>query len=254
MKEANRSAKAIGRRSILKGAAVAAGSMVVGGRSWAQGQAPAVVPSDLRRPALPYGVQSGDVAGDRAIVWSKTDRPARLLVEYATNDAFRNARRITGPAALAETDFTARVDLSGLPAGQDIFYRVTSQDLADPRILTAPASGRFRTPPSAGRTITFAWSGDEAGQGWGINPGWGGMKMYEVMRQAKPDFFIHSGDQIYADNPIVAEVALDGGAVWKNVTSPAKAKGAESLAEDPGNFAYNLLDETKRRFCPTTPP
>src|SRR5262250_72445 len=117
--KANHSAKAISRRNILKGAAGAAGSLVVGGRSWAQGQAPAVVPSDLVRPALPYGVQSGDVTGDRAIVWSKTDRPARLLVEFATNDAFRNARRITGPAAaLAETDFTARVDLTGLPAGQ----------------------------------------------------------------------------------------------------------------------------------------
>jgi alkaline phosphatase D len=253
MKEANRSTKAISRRSILKGAAVAAGSLVVGGRSWAQGQAPAVVPSDVVRPALPYGVQSGDVTGDRAIVWSKTDRPARLLVEFATNDAFRNARRITGPAALAETDFTARVDLTGLPAGQDIFYRVTFQDLVDTRVLSAPAAGRFRTPSSAGRTITFAWSGDEAGQGWGINPGWGGMKMYEVMRQAKPDFFIHSGDQIYADNPIVAEVALDGGAVWKNVTSPAKAKVAESLAEYRGNFAYNLLDENKRRFCAEVP-
>src|SRR5262249_16861247 len=127
MKDANRSAKAIGRRSILKGAAVAAGSLGGGARSWAQGRAPGVGRSDLIRPALPYGVQSGDVTGDRAIVWSKTDRPARLLVEYATNDAFRNARRVTGPAALAETDFTARVDLSGLPAGQDIFYRVTFQ-------------------------------------------------------------------------------------------------------------------------------
>src|SRR5262249_48125894 len=156
--------------------------LLVGGRSWAQGQAPAVVPSEGMRPALPNGVQSGDVTGDRAIVWSKTDRPARLLVEYATNDGFRNARRITGPAALAETDFTARVDLSGLPAGQDIFYRVTFQDLADPRVLSAPASGRFRTPPSAGRTITFAWSGDEAGQGGGVNPEWGGMKMYAGMR------------------------------------------------------------------------
>ena len=255
MKEAQRSVGVIGRRSVLKGAAAA--GLVIGsgmaGRSWAQGQAPAVVTSERMRPALPYGVQSGDVTGDRAIVWSKTDRPARLLVEYATNDAFRNARRITGPAALAETDFTGRVDLSGLPAGQDIFYRVTFQDLANPRVVSAPLSGHFRTPAPAGRTITFAWSGDEAGQGWGINPTWGGMKMYEVMRQAKPDFFIHSGDQIYADNPIVAEVKLDDGTVWKNVTSPAKAKVAESLTEYRGNFAYNFLDANKRRFCAEVP-
>src|SRR5262249_56974916 len=131
------------------------------------------------------------------------------------------------------------------PGGQPSLSRVASRAPADPRTTSAPASGRFRTPPPAGRTITFAWSGDEAGQGWGINPGWGGMKMYELMRQAKPDFFIHSGDQIYADNPIVAEVKLDDGSVWKNVTSPAKSKVAESLAEYRGNFAYNLLDENK---------
>src|SRR5262249_43766685 len=170
---------AIGRRSMLKGAAAAAGSLVVARRSWAQGQAPAVGPSDFRRPVLlPYGVQSGDGTGDRAIVWSKTGPPARVLVAFAANATLRNARRIPGPAALAETDFTARVDLTGLPAGQDIFYRVSFQDLVDTRVLSAPAAGRFRTPSSAGRTITFAWSGDEAGQGWGINPGWGGLKMY----------------------------------------------------------------------------
>ena len=55
-----------------------------------------------------------------------------------------------GPAALPESDFSARVDLAGLPPGQDILYRVIFQDLADPKILSAPALGRFRTPP-AGR-------------------------------------------------------------------------------------------------------
>ena len=198
-------------------------------------------------------MQSGDVTGDRAILWSKTDRPARLIVEYATDDAFRNPRRLRGPAALAESDFTARVDLTGLPSGQEIFYRVTFEDLADGKLMSVPVSGRFRTAPAGRRTITFAWSGDEAGQGWGINPAWGGMKMYEVMRRTSPDFFIHSGDQIYADGPIVAEVKLDDGSVWANVTTPAKARVAESLAGYRGNFAYNLLDENKRRFCAEVP-
>jgi alkaline phosphatase D len=221
--------------------------------AWAQGQAPAAATSERMRPGVPYGVQSGDVTGDRAIVWSKTDRPARLIVEYATNEAFRNPRRVLGPAALAESDFTARLDLTGLPGGEEIFYRVTFQDLADTKVMSAPVSGRFRTAPTGRRTITFAWSGDEAGQGWGINPAWGGMKMYEVMRRANPDFFVHSGDQIYADGPIPAEVRLDDGSVWTNLTTPAKSKVAESLAEYRGNFAYNLLDENKRRFCAEVP-
>ena len=212
-----------------------------------------MITSDRMRPGTPSGVQSGDVSMDRAVIWSRTDRPARLIVEYATTASFANLQRVMGPAALPESDFSARVDLAGLPPGQDILYRVIFQDLADPKILSAPTVGRFRTPPAGRRTITFVWSGDEAGQGWGINPAWGGMRLYEVMRRASPDFFIHSGDQIYADGPIQAEVTLADGTLWKNVTTPEKSKVAETLAEYRGNFAYNLLDDHKRRFCAEVP-
>src|SRR5262249_15504489 len=111
----------------------------------------------------------------------------------------------------------------------------------------------FRTSPEGRRTVSFAFSGDEAGQGWGINPEWGGMKMYETMRRAEPDFFIHSGDQIYADGVITPEVTLDDGTIWKNLTTDAKSKVAETLADFRGNFAYNLLDENKRRFAAEVP-
>src|SRR5262249_25010849 len=99
---------------LRRGSALLAGSLSAAGlprgRAWAQ-QPPAVVTSDRIRPTMPYGVQSGDVLADRTIVWSRTDRPARMTVEWATNEAFRDARRIVGPAALADSDFTARMDL-----------------------------------------------------------------------------------------------------------------------------------------------
>jgi phosphodiesterase/alkaline phosphatase D-like protein len=34
------------------------------------------------------------------------------------------------------------------------------------------------------------------------------MRIYETMRQMRPDFFIHSGDTIYADNPLSPELTL----------------------------------------------
>jgi alkaline phosphatase D len=68
------------------------------------------------------------------------------------------------------------------------------------------------------------------------------------MRRLRPDVFIHCGDQIYADDPILPEVTLADGSVWKNVTTPAKSKVAETLDEFRGNFAYNLLYETVSRF------
>jgi len=244
----------LSRRTFLGSSIVGASALATGRRRpvWAQG-APAAVTSEAARPRLAHGVQSGDVTGDRAIIWSRADRPSRMIVDWATSERMLGAHRVVGPATLAENDFTARVDLGGLPTGQEIFYRVRFQALADERAFSAPVSGRLRTPPAARRTIRFCFSGDEAGQGWGINPEWGGMKMYEVMRKADPDFFIHSGDQIYADGPIKAEVRLDDGSLWKNVVTEAKAHVAQTLADFRGNFAYNLLDDNKRHFTAQVP-
>ena len=247
----------ISRRALLSSVALAGASVLVRGVSqrgpWAQGTAPALVTSDSARPSIPYGVASGDVTSDAAIIWSRTNKPGRMLVEYATTDSFTNARRVQGPAALAVSDFTARVELTDLPAGQEIFYRVLFQDLADPKILSAPTLGHFRTAPAQRRDITFVWSGDTAGQGWGINLEWGGMRLYEQMRRLQPDFFIHSGDYIYADDPVQAEVKLEDGTLWKNIIIPEKAKVAETLAEFRGNYVYNLLDEHVRRFNAEVP-
>jgi alkaline phosphatase D len=44
------------------------------------GLAPAVIASVKDRPKMTDGVQSGDLQGDRAMVWSRSDRPARMVV------------------------------------------------------------------------------------------------------------------------------------------------------------------------------
>jgi alkaline phosphatase D len=227
-----------------------AGAALLGGRRAAAGDAPAAVPP---RPQTPYGVASGDVADGTAVIWSRCDRPGRLEVEYATTEAFRDARRAVGPAALEDSDFTAKLVLTDLPPGQTVFYRVRFQDLASPKVWSEPVAGRFRTPPADRRDVLFAWSGDTAGQGWGINPDWGGMRIYETMRKLQPDFFLHSGDTIYADNPVAAEVKLDDGTVWRNLVTEAKSKVAETLSEFRGNHAYNLLDANVRRFNADVP-
>jgi alkaline phosphatase D len=242
----------LSRRAFLSLLAIAGGGSMAANwplhRIFAQGRAPAVVTPDANRPAIPYGVSSGDVTSNAAIIWSRADRPSRMIVEYATTDSFKNSKRVVGPAALAVSDFTARVDLTDLPPGQEIFYRVMFQDLAESKSLSVPMVGRLRTAPAQRRDITFIWGGDTAGQGWGINPEWGGMRIYEQMRLLHPDFFIHNGDSVYADNPIAAEVKLDDGTVWKNVTTPEKAKVAETLGEFRGNYVYNLMDEHVRAF------
>jgi alkaline phosphatase D len=249
----------ITRRAFLRRSSLTGGALIGGfaagmlGRASAQQSAPAVITSERMRPSLPYGVQSGDLAGDRAILWARADRPARMMVEWATTEAFDDVRLVRGPAALEDSDFTAKMDLAGLPLGQRVFYRVVMVDLADHKLASAPVVGAFWTPPAARRDIRFVWSGDTAGQGWGINPDWGGMRIYETIRQVEPAFFIHSGDTIYADGPIAAEQALPDGGVWKNLSTEAKAKVAETLADFRGNYAYNLMDANVRAFNATTP-
>ncbi len=205
------------------------------------------------RPLAAQGVQSGDVLADRAIVWSRADRSSRMMLEWSTRESMAGARRITGPYAMEQTGFTARMDLRGLPPGQSIFYRVQFLDLSDGKTLSEPVSGHFRTAPAAERDVRFLWSGDTAGQGYGINPDWGGMRIYETMRKLAPDFFLHSGDTIYADNPIPAEIALPDGTRWRNLTTEATGKVAETLDEFRGNYLYNLMDENVRRFNAEVP-
>ena len=242
---ASRPALRLSRRTFLKTTTLTAAASAAPG--WL-GRPVAAQPAEGPCLAVPHGVQSGDVGQHSAVVWSATDRPARMIVEYATTERFADAHRVVGPAALPETGHTARVLLADLPAGQDIFYRVTFQDLGDLKSTSVPLTGRLKTAPADGRDVTFAWSGDTAGQGWGISPEWGGMKIYETMGRLQPDFFVHSGDMIYADGPMVAEVALPGGGTWRNVVIPEKAKVAETLAEFRGNYRYNLMDEHVRTF------
>jgi alkaline phosphatase D len=205
------------------------------------------------RPLITHGIQSGDVSVDSAVIWARADRPARMLAEIATSDSFKTIHRAVFVDALPEADFTANALIDGLPAGQDIFYRIRFQDLSSPTIVGEPMTGRFRTAPSDRRSISFVWSGDTAGQGWGIDEARGGMRAYATMLRNRPDFFIHNGDTVYADGPIYAEQKMPNGEIWKNLVTEEKSKPAETLAEFRGNYKYNLLDRNVLAFNAEVP-
>jgi alkaline phosphatase D len=204
------------------------------------------------RPQITDGIQIGDAVADRAIVWARTDRASRLVVEYATTESFANSRRMLGSIASASSDYTARVDLRNLPSGQRIFVRVLFED-ENGRSRSEPATGNFLTASTNPSDIRFLWGADTVGQGYGINPDLGGMRIYETMRQMRPDFFLHSGDTIYADNPVSAELILADGSKWRNLTTEAKSKVAETLNEFRGCYRYNLMDDNLRRFNSEVP-
>ncbi len=239
----------IPRRAALLGAAGGLGAGLPLGRlAFGQGTAPAQVAAEASRPRAEWGAAAGDVTADRAVVWSRADRASRLVVEWSTDVGLRNPTRVVGPFALEASDFTARVDLQGLPPDAEIFYRATFAGPDAASGASAPVAGRFRTAPASRRDVKFLWSGDTAGQGWGIDEARGGFATYETMRKNGGDFFIHCGDTIYADGPILPEVKLADGSVWRNLVTPEVSKVAETLAEFRGRHRYNLLDRNVRAF------
>ncbi|MEW2390608.1 alkaline phosphatase D family protein [Streptomyces venezuelae] len=237
------------RRSVLRGSLAVPAALTVPALA---GAAPSLALSG--RPKAGWGVQAGDVTAHSGLVWVRSDRPARMIVETSATESFRDPQRWRGPLLGPDTDFAGTTRLHGLPAGEQIHYRVLLADPDDPRRTGRPVTGTFRTTPKARKQdVRFLWSGDIAGQGWGINPDRGGYRIFEEMRRRDPDFFLCSGDNIYADGPILPSVTLPDGTVWRNVTTEEKSKVAESLAEFRGAFRYNLLDDNLRRFNAQVP-
>ncbi|OXT02394.1 alkaline phosphatase [Notoacmeibacter marinus] len=203
------------------------------------------LPSYLRAgqaPSFTHGVQSGDIGPASGMVWTRTDRPARIMFEAATTESFADPIPMASLDALPQSDFAVKRLIDDLPADQTVFYRMRAADLSDINSVSEPVTGSFRTAPTQKRDIRFVWSGDTAGQGWGIDET--GMKTYATMAKHEPDFFIHSGDTIYADGPMTDTVDLPDGGVWKNVVlTDEKRKVAETLDEFRGQWKYNMLDE-----------
>ncbi|MGH3716714.1 MAG: alkaline phosphatase D family protein, partial [Micromonosporaceae bacterium] len=238
----------IKRRTLLRGglaAGVGAGLLGVAGRD-----AFGLVRGD--RPKLTHGVQSGDPGAGSGVVWTRADRPGQMMVEVSLSPTFRRSWTVPGPVVTPETDFTGKVRLRRLPPGARVHYRVRVEHL-ESGLPSAPLSGVLRTAPVHRRDVRFVWSGDIVGQGWGINEELGGIRIFERMRSLEPDFFLCSGDTVYADNPLTETVTLPDGRVWRNVVTPEKSKVAETLAEFRGQFAYNLLDDNLRAFAAEVP-
>ena len=86
------------------------------------------------RPRVTHGIQVGDVTSGRATVWARSDRDAEMTV-VAGGKTFRGLAPATGSSG-----FTARTELSGLPADESLEFTVRfgSGDPIPGRLRTAP--------------------------------------------------------------------------------------------------------------------
>ena len=141
---------------------------------------------------------------------------------------------------------TAQADLQDLPSGALVTYRASTGK--------NQVKGQFRTAPSSSTTpVRFLWGGDVVGQGWGIDPSQGGMLTFATMLKERPDFLLHCGDSIYADDALPRQKTLGNGDTWTNILTEAKKKPAKTLEDFHGAYHYNFLDKHYRRFFSQVP-
>jgi len=210
--------------------------------------APAVRGDVAARPILASGVQSGDVEADRAVVWCRTDRPARLRVRYATTDALAGAReRVSAPTS-ADADFTARLDLTGLPPGQRIVYEARFEGANG--ALSEPVRGSFRTPARTAAPVRIVWGGDVCGQGWGLDESRGGMKTFASMRAVEPDLFI---TRATSSTPTGRSRRRSASTTARRGATSSRTASATSRRRSTSSAAATATTSATRTSAPSTP-
>lgn len=245
----------LSRRTVLTGVVAGGGLLALPSAASASAAAASPIPASAPalvlsgRPRLTSGVASGDVTTTGATVWARADRPSRLVVTLHGRGGARRCLR--GPWTGQDTDFTAKLDLTSLGPGRE--HRLTVAFENGEGRIGESADLSLRTGALHPSPVSFVWSGDTCGQGWGINPDVGGLTAYAAMHATRPDFFLHSGDTVYADGPISERVVEPDGQVWRNIVTPEVAKVAESLGEFRGRHRYNLLDTNVRSMYADVP-
>jgi alkaline phosphatase D len=76
------------------------------------------------------------------MVWTRTDRPSRVMFEVSSTENFANATRLAPLDTSPASDFTVKRLLTDLASDQDIFYRMT------PGRATRPARAGASTRPA----------------------------------------------------------------------------------------------------------
>ena len=164
---------------------------------------------------VPQGVASGDVTHHSAVIWTRTDGPALVQMEWWPGDGSDGrdlrptepiAKGARSPIYQTEQaqDFTLKVVLGELqPATVYRFLVRTASPTAGTdfgRTATVGGSGQFRTAPSPDdhRAVTFVWSGDLGGQNQ-CRQGERGYPIFDRLRAVHPQFMLFLGDLIYGD-------------------------------------------------------
>src|SRR6266545_1653411 len=190
----------LNRRQALTGAAVAGAAVLTGAVPAAAAAAARTPEADTATP-FGLGVASGDPLPDGVILWTRLVRdpfnagsmPARALPvawQVAADERFHRVVRAGVAFARPELAHSVHVDVRGLAAGRDYFYRFRSAGQLSPvgRTRTAPA---LFADPEVLRLAVVSCQDFQNGY-W---PAFNGLAEEDL------DVVFHLGDYIYEGDP-----------------------------------------------------
>ncbi len=155
-----------------------------------------------------FGVASGDVTPRAAQIWTRSDRPQRVVAEVRDDGGFTDtcsadsagATWTAAQTSSADRDLTVHFPVTGLTPGTDYQYRFCTESGWVSEV------GAFRTAPApdADVPVQFAFTGDataEAEQG-ATTPYFNGFDVFRRIAESAPDFWVFGGDVIYSDSVV----------------------------------------------------
>ncbi|MEW6542623.1 MAG: alkaline phosphatase D family protein [Nitrospirota bacterium] len=185
---------------------------------------------------LSHGVAAGDVTADSALVWFRTNGPARSQVEWWPEDGQMGSQSMRSAAPIRSAvvatsrarDFTAAVRLTGLTPGTGYRYRILTgppEGEAELKPARDRGAGRFATAPGpdSSRPLRFVWSGDLGGQGRCRDAGTG-YRIFDQIVQRQPAFVLLLGDLIYGDDRCPSPPNVPGGDFLATTLEEYRAK------------------------------
>jgi alkaline phosphatase D len=174
-----------------------------------------------------------EVRPTAAILWARAPRAGAVTIEVGA--AAGDGTRSLSAQAAAAADLIVRVPVDGLAPATRHRYRVAQGgERVDGEFTTAP-------PPDEPARVRFLWSGDLGGGGL-CRPIDGEYGIFRAMARHRADFFLFTGDTVYAD-----------AACNKPDTVPGANFRARTLAEYRARHRYNREDPAFQAFLRHTP-
>ena len=164
-------------------------------------------------PAFAYGVASGDPGPESVILWTRlsgvsADTPVKWTV--AEDEGFTRVAADGGAVAVADRDFTIKVEARGLKPGRSYFYRFSTAQGLSP-------VGRTRTLPARGSAEPVVL----AVASCALHPN-GFFNAYKAIAELeRVDAVVHLGDYIYEYGAEPTAYGMRNGARLGRIPIPA---------------------------------